>query len=226
MKIAELYLQTVSPSALHDFYADALGLPILESTPDRLSVRVGASRMTFIRGDAKRYHFAFDVPSNQFHEAVSWLKARTTIIGKADNETFTSSGWHAQMVYFYDPAGNVLELIARHNLKQTSNHPFDSNSLLNISEIGLSTPDVQALVSELQGKFGYDVYDGVNNPDFCALGDEHGLFIIVKQGRTWMPDTGVPAELDPVTVVVEHHRSVNFTSEHLPYRVTTQVTTL
>lgn len=49
---------------------------------------------------------------------------------------------------------------------------------------------------------GYLIYDGAGSDTFTALGDEHGLFIIVKRGRIWFPDTGIPAELVPLKVAV------------------------
>ena len=38
---------------------------------------------------------------------------------------------------------------------------------------------------------------------FTPVGDEQGLFVVVKRGRMWFPDTGKAAELLPITVTTQ-----------------------
>ncbi|WP_085505155.1 hypothetical protein [Thalassobacillus devorans] len=44
----------------------------------------------------------------------------------------------AHSLYFYDPAGNVVEFISRHSTAEKSEEPFSSKSILNISEMSLT----------------------------------------------------------------------------------------
>ena len=71
--------------------------------------------------------------------------------GKDD---FDSTNWNSHSVYFKDAAGNVLEFIARRDLKNSVEGEFNSSHILNVSEIGLPSEDVIGLANELCAKLG------------------------------------------------------------------------
>ncbi|MEZ4668140.1 MAG: VOC family protein [Anaerolineae bacterium] len=204
MHIIELHLKCGDLAAARAFYEGKLGLTILEATADALTIQAGRSRLVLehVPGWQGKYHFAFDVPENQIEQAQAWVARRAPAAVMNDQTVFHSPGWNAHMTYFYDPAGNILECIARHNQPNASDRPFDAESLLHISEIGLATISVQPTVNLLCDTMGLEVYDGQDSDSFSAVGDENGLFIVPKQGRIWFPQTGVPAELLPVQVKV------------------------
>ena len=81
------------------------------------------------------------------------------------------------------------------------------------------TDKVPDAVQLLQAGLGVGVYDGQGSDMFTAVGDEHGLFIVVKQGRIWFPDTGKAAELSPVTVAARNHAGTFSKVTGPPYRV-------
>ena len=99
-----------------------------------------------------------------------------------------------------DAAGNILELIARHTLRNAAKGDFDSHQILNVSEIGLPSEDVIGFANELCTRLGVSVYKQEPNETFTPVGDEDGLLILPVQDRIWMPDSGVPARLLPVKV--------------------------
>jgi catechol 2,3-dioxygenase-like lactoylglutathione lyase family enzyme len=204
MQIRELKLATPALNQQYDFYARVFDFPVLEETPDRFTLQVGASQLTFTHTTtpAGIAHFAFNIPKNQFPTAKQWLQARTPLLKDANGtDAFFSDGWNAHMLYFTDPDGNILELIARHTLPSTSERPFSGQSIMNISEIGVATEDVPAQVAAIEARIGATVYRGPGSDSFTPVGDEEGLFIVVKRRRTWFPDTGIPAEYIPITVV-------------------------
>jgi catechol-2,3-dioxygenase len=206
MRIDELQLLAGRLPALHDFYASLLGLPVVSRSEAKVTFQVGDSRLTFAQAPAGwdgSYHFAFNIPANQFPEAKQWLSQRVTLIrDKKRRDTFTFTGWHADAMYFYDPEGNIVELIARHRLGNGISKPFDTQSVLAISEIGFPTDDVKQTVQTLCDRLSARVYDGADSDEFTAVGDEDGLIIVVKQGRLWFPDTGKMARRVPLTVQV------------------------
>lgn len=209
MRIQELKLATTcSLTALADFYAKLLDHAPIEQTDEKLVLQVGSSLLTFnyVQSDvAMRYHFAINIPENQFDLAKEWITSYVPLIQSDSGEdTFYSENWDADILYFYEPAGNILELIARHTLENASDADFSSQSLLNISEIGIASDDVAAQVRDIQTRTGETLYRWSGNPAFTPVGDEHGLFIVVERGRIWFPDTGVAAEHLPVTAVVEN----------------------
>ena len=205
----ELELAAPDIAALAAFYGQLLELPV-SLTADRLTVAVGASRRGFVQspeGQPARYHVAFDVPENQIEAAAAWLRGRVPLLAdSAGQELFYSDNWDAHNVYFYDPAGNVLELIARHTLPNASQRPFNSASLLHISEIGVCAADVRATVADIRARTGAGEYHGPGSAAFSPVGDDHGLLIVVQRGRIWFPETGVAAEPLPLAVTVVQDR--------------------
>jgi catechol-2,3-dioxygenase len=206
MKIKSLKLWTPQLDALAAFYRDTLGL-IISARQNRFEAYVGYTRLAFQQGDAAEsspYHFAFNIPENQFDEGKAWLAQRVPLIHDRNGaDTFDFLDWNAHACYCFDPAGNILELIARHSLDSATTEPFSPRSLLGVSEMGLVTDDVRGSVNQLCQKFGLGVYDGAGSEAFAAVGDEQGLFIAVKRGREWYPDTGKLATSSRFTLAFE-----------------------
>lgn len=207
MHVLDLQLATPILAQQHTFYAEVLGLPVLRTTPDSVTFQVGTSRLSFT--EAKQplpgiYHFAFTIPENQIDVATDWLRQRVPLLADSSGTNlFYSENWNAHNVYFYDPAGNVLELIARHELSDASELPFSATSLLNISEIGIAAENVPEQIAAIQAEVDAPVYRGPGSDTFSSIGDAHGLFIVVQRGRIWYPDTGKPAEHLPITVIID-----------------------
>jgi catechol-2,3-dioxygenase len=102
--------------------------------------------------------------------------------------------WQARSAYYYDPGGNIVELIARERA------PGDE-LLLEVSEVGLPVSDVGAAVEFLESELGLPEFDG-DRERFSAVGDDHGLFIVVPVGRPWL-FTDRPATDVPVRATIE-----------------------
>ena len=205
MQIRELQFGTSALAQQYDFYTRVFGFPVLQETLDMFVLQVGASRLTFTRTNNEHVgiaHFAFNIPENQFPAAKQWLQARTPLFRNTDGgDEFFFEAWNAHALYFNDPDGNILELIARHTLPSASDRPFSGQSILNISEIGIVTEDVPAQVAAVEARIGATVYCGPGSDSFTPVGDEEGLFIVVKRGRLWFGDMGKSAERIPISVV-------------------------
>jgi catechol-2,3-dioxygenase len=203
MKITRLELLTTDLQAQRDFYADVLDLPV-NLTSSTLEVQVGESVLVFKQAWSDfdgAYHFAFNIPENQYEAARQWIRSRLSLLrDKTGKEDFESKSWNSTSLYFLDAAGNVLEFIARHNLGNAAKEDFDSRQILNISEIGLPGEDVIGLVNELCSLLGVSVFKQDPNETFTPVGDDNGLLILPIKDRIWMPDSGVPARLLPVQV--------------------------
>lgn len=205
MDLLELTLGSPDPGGQARFYGSALGLPILERTPDRVAVGVGASRLVFDRALAWSggAHFAFDVPAGQFEEAAAWIDARVPRLADTEGRAaFHSDPWNADMLYFRDADGNVAELIARHTAPRPASTPFGPRALVNLSEVGVPVADVPGTVARLGEELGVAPYLGRASDDFTAVGDEAGLLIVVREGRLWYPTADTPAVADEMRVRV------------------------
>lgn len=204
MQLQEIRLHTRNLAAQQHFYAEQLGLPIV-SRSAALTLQVGVARLTFVQAELAAeqiYHFAFNIPPQQFGEAKAWLNR--TVSGEAGFAESFFEHWNAHALYFFDPAGNIVELIARHTLSVAARHPFNAASLLGISEIGIVTDTVADTVAQLRLAFDAPIYRNSQSAEFTALGDDEGLFIVVRRGRLWFAGTlqQRPATFAPLEVTI------------------------
>ncbi len=203
-----LELHTADLNTLRHFYGEVLGLPTeMDDAGGFITVTAGASVLRYRAspGFSGVYHYAFNIPENRLNAAKQFLETRgVTLLADSSGEAvFDFDFWNAHTIYFYDPAGNIAEFIARHELPNAAiktDLPFSPDEILNVCEIALPTDDVPTLVAEMQDATGTPVY-GDPSPTFTALGDANGLLILVPKGRIWFPDTGIPAESLAVHVV-------------------------
>jgi catechol-2,3-dioxygenase len=149
----------------------------------------GSTRVRFAPGPAVCSHFAINV--GDFDAAVGWARGRAEELLR-DDVPFPD--WRARALYFYDPAGNLVELIARERA------PGDA-LLIGVSEVGLPVADVGVAVEFLEAELGLPHFSG-NKEDFSAVGDDHGLFILVPVGRPWL-FTDRPASDASLRVTIE-----------------------
>jgi len=178
------------PPGLPAFYGDELGLPL-----DGDSIVVGETRLRFrVEDGGAFYHFALLVPGDRFDAALGWAQERVELIGGI----FDSDAWDSRAVYFEDPAGNILELIAHHGLEENGrDDDFRAEELVGFSELGV-VGDPPSLLPELE-VVGVHLWDGtIEVPERLAFVGEPGrTFILAPTGRGWLP-TGRPAEVHPV----------------------------
>ncbi len=194
MNIQRLTLETNNLETMKDFYSRILELPTrLEN--GILYIQIGSSELVFLENPQTkaRYHFAFNIPEQQIDQGIQWLEARVPLILENGTKKVDFPNWNAYAVYFADPAGNILELIARRELTHSEIIPFDSSGLLNISEIGISVPDATVFANWTEEILGITRYR-TGSSSFTSIGDANGLIIAVSIGREWHPNTGILAE--------------------------------
>lgn len=210
MQIRQLHLSTHLPDKLAEFYRDVLELPVSVSQ-DRIHIKAGSSDLFFEsteNGSEPFYHLAFNIPSNSIETAKDWLSQRVELLWIEDYQSVVAdfANWKAQSIYFYDTAGNVLELIARKDLHNERKEYFDPTFILSASEAGIVFPsaDYEQETRRLINTYSLPFFAKQPPlPQFTALGDDEGLFIVVPDGRTWYP-TQKRARLSPMTIHFEH----------------------
>jgi catechol-2,3-dioxygenase len=188
VRIREVVLPAADPSAVASFHPE----------------RFGASRVRFEPGPAVCSHFAVNVPPDRFGEAVEWARERAELL----HEDVPFPAWRARSAYYYDPGGNIIELIARERAP-------GEELLLEVSEVGLPVDDVGAAVEFLESELGLPHFSG-DREGFSAVGDDRGLLIVVQVGRPWL-FTDRPASDAPLRIVLEGERERSVTvpgSEH------------
>lgn len=207
MTLSQVTLQTSNLGRTLDFYENVLGLTLTEHPAERLTFKTGRSKLVFEAAPQRRqpfYHLAFSVPHNQFEAAVRWLEPRTAILPFCgDHRIADFPAWEARAVYFHDPEGNILELIARRPLPAAPSALFGRTPIVGLSEIGIVADNVELACQALHERYGVPYFArGPRLRDFAAMGDDEGLFIVCQTGRGWWP-TLRPAERHPLEVAIE-----------------------
>jgi catechol 2,3-dioxygenase-like lactoylglutathione lyase family enzyme len=217
MHIRALSLRTRNIDAQRKFYGETLGLTIKHDYDEYgFEVQIGTTELRFWPSrdtshskdepSSDLYHFAFNIPENQIEQARDWLLSRAVpLITDGETTIFDFKNWNAHSIYFRDGAGNIVEFIARHRLPNASERPFDTSSILCVSEMGIATDDVRDTVQKITETYNVPVFDGAGSDTFTAMGDDNGLLIVVKTGRVWYPNTGVLADGSPYGVTIEEN---------------------
>jgi hypothetical protein len=164
-------------------------LPELERFYDGMT---GETTLRFRAGDGEPfYHFALLVPGDRFDAAHAWAEERFELVGGV----FEFDNWDASAVYFLDPAGSIVELIAHRGLEENGREgEFATEEIVGFSELGVVGNRAENLrISRLP------LWSGtIDDPQRLAFVGEKGrTLILAEEGRGWLP-TGRPAEIHPV----------------------------
>lgn len=221
MNIKEIILLTHLLETQKEFYTSVLGLKIKTEDKFSFSVQTSSTIITFKQAERSKpfYHFAFNIPENKFNEAKKWALSRLQLITLDDSDEFDFINWNAHSFYFYDPSGNIIEFIARHNLKNESAKDFSGKDLLCISEIGLPVDNVERFCQTLTKEFNIPFYSG-NFKTFAAMGDDNGLIIVVPQGRKWFPNCS-DAEIFPLEISIISSTEKEIVFKEIPCKIRT-----
>jgi catechol-2,3-dioxygenase len=227
--ISSLRLETICPlGELQQFYEKVIGLIILESTRRTLVIQAGKSNITFNKVESDKrpfYHFAFNIPENKIESAFAWQRTRTPIVhpnlaGLKDS-IVNFRHWNAHSVFFLDPAGNLLEYIARHDLKNSSAGDFSATDILYVSEIGFIVDDVQKTGAAFIKSLNLNSYRPAAEK-FWPIGDEYGLLLMIEKGRVWVSNPNQTNNVDVFrTSVTINGSAMNWKSSDSPYEILT-----
>jgi len=208
MEIKKLTLQTDKLNIMKYFYTQVLAFPLYDEHHDCFQIKAGSSIIEFTDKDVAGrpyYHFALNIPSNQFREAKEWLKGKLTLLVEDGKDEADFSFWPAHSCYFEDPAGNIVELVARYKENPINESAFSVNSVLNISEIGLVVKDAKRVGEQLEA-IGILESDGdpISNSSLNFMQEnKNGVFILLTNtGRRWL-FSDKKSEIFPLKITLE-----------------------
>jgi hypothetical protein len=211
MHLKEILIKSSQLRQLQEFYQSILELEVSSESDSRITITFGESVLIIEETESGNpfYHFAINIPANKIDEARAWLlKKKIELLWMEDYKSDIADfrGWHAKSVYFFDPAGNIVELIARFDLKNETDESFSSNQFLSISEMGLVFPqdEIDEQVGRIikETRLSYFLKQPPM-PQFKVLGDDEGLLIIVTENRNWYP-TNKPSGIFPLEVTLDN----------------------
>jgi catechol 2,3-dioxygenase-like lactoylglutathione lyase family enzyme len=236
-RIRRLHLASAAPlEDLKAFYHNSLGLRLLEETPQRLTIHAGQTRLSFRPAAADEgkpfYHFAFNIPENKLLKAYEWQRKRTPLLPipatlrdpSYPDEVVNYSHWNAHSIFFFDPAGNVVEYIARHDLKDTAGGgDFGPEDILYASEIAFVVDEVPATTTKLKEVAGVENYKG-SSDQFAAIGDERGLLLVMKRGRVISFDAPERKAVGvfPTAVAIGGRQPAKYAPAEFPYELSVE----
>lgn len=194
------------------FYEYQLGLRIVEEDEASFTLAIGDSVLIFRQSARKAvYHFAFNIPGNQFTLAKGWANARVPLNRQEGMDEIFYANFNADAFYFEDPAGNIVEFIARRNVDRLGD--FTVDSLLNISEVSITTPFVEevgekleALAIPVRGNKGIDPH-ALN---FLGQGDAYILLVAPK--RVWY-FSKQRSEVHPLAIELRNGQQIEIDEE-------------
>jgi catechol 2,3-dioxygenase-like lactoylglutathione lyase family enzyme len=215
MRIRQLTIATGDLDGQVAFYGERLGLPVSRDE-EAIEISLRDSTIRFEPAEAgldARYHFAINVPRDSIQAAVAWLRERHEPLSFDGDPIRTDVG--DGCVYFLDPAGNVVELIASPHL-EADRQDFGPESLIEMAEIGIASADVTATAAALREVFDEPVRWG--DSELPAVGDEHAVVIVSPVGRGWVP-VDLPARPLPTEILAHGATPRDVTLPEGPYRL-------
>ena len=217
MHLTRVTLPVADPPRAAAWYADVLDLPVSRTGPEA-QVQVGRTALVLRASPPPpgTHHLAFTVPTGTLAAGKAWLDGRAPLLSRDGVDEFdTAPSWNARSVYFTGPEDSVLELIERRDLDHSphgpfAHRPFSGVDLLCVSEVGIAVPDVRAVAAALRRDAGIEAYGDEPGEEFGAVGDVHGLLILVRAGRAWFPTTGRTVAAVPTVVEARGPRAGSY----------------
>ncbi|WP_075035962.1 VOC family protein [Halobacillus dabanensis] len=208
MEIKLVTLLTKDMEKLKRFYVDFLGFELVEERGEGFRLKVGKSELEFMqadKGDDPFYHFAFNIPFHLFTDAKKWARERMVLNTEEGEDEIEFPQLSARSFYFWDPAGNMVEFIARKNVCYLEEKAFSAGCLKDISEVSLTVANVLEAMGELE-RSGLKSRDNEPIQRTCLnfLGDNgtHSYLLLVERGRRWIFSDQV-SEIYPLEVYVD-----------------------
>ncbi|NND77621.1 MAG: hypothetical protein HKN39_05510 [Flavobacteriales bacterium] len=200
MQILELQLFSTDLDAQETVYGDRLGF-MIERSKDQLKVFCGENILIFKEGPQQfYYHYCFLIPTGSLESAIEFLNDKRFEAVPYNEERIIHFD-NGKSVYFYDGNGNIAEFIERPLTNYPQKNSFEISDVIKLNEIGIPVSNPLDTSEHLMSKYGIVPLTHVAfRDDFCWVGDHHGVFLICKIGRNWMP-TQKPAESNDLSVL-------------------------
>ena len=191
MELRKLKLYSKAISSQYNFYKNVLGFHSEFFEKNKISISAGNTQLIFEEDKLSDfiYHFAFLIPNKKIEQAIIFLEKKGIELLKREGEKIiyfgTKENHTGRAIYFFDEDGNIAEFIERESLNFENEDKFSIKQIIKINEIGIPVDDPMEVSRKLINLFKIDLHH--LNDAFCWVGDFNGVFIVVKNGRNWLP---------------------------------------
>jgi hypothetical protein len=194
------------------FWKNLMGFDVDNQSQSSFSVKIGTSILTFVVGaQGGVYQFTLEIPENQIENALFWIKKRAKVVPDAQTgaEILHKSKLNTHSLFFNDPAGNHIELIARHKLKNSMQGEFNRNMIYSISNVTVVTRSIKDCKDSLINNFNLYEIPGTSN-SVKIVGGESGTLTFHIPTRPYFPSEDNIASPYRMNIVIRHPSQVNF----------------
>ncbi len=203
----KVILYTNRLDEMKGFYEYQLGFRIVEENEESFALSIGSSVLEFRASErASFYHYAINIPGNQFSLAKFWARARVELNRQEGMDEIYYANFNSDAFYFQDPAGNIIEFIGRRHVDIMDDFTIDS--LLDISEVGITTPHVQEVGEALEAM---DIpvrgNKGIEPAALNFLGEDPHFLVLVPPKRTWF-FSKLKSETHPLAIELADGRMI------------------
>lgn len=186
MKFEQIILFTSNFSETLQFYDEILECPIIEIDVDYFKVKIGETTLCFQRSEDNiqpYYHFAIDIPYNYFYEMKQHFQNILFLLMEDGKHSAYCETFVAQSMYFNDPSGNIVELIAR------ASNITDEPEFSRVSEMSFVCNDLTALYPALS-TYNVTVYNrepfNPNQLNYIGDSDDESYLLLIPEQRKWL----------------------------------------
>lgn len=151
------------------------------------------------------YHFAFLIPFSVFEEAKVYFSNRVSLTMQ-DGKDEISFKKGIRSFYFYDPSGNVVEVIAKNSVEKPTDRAFSPESVLGLAEMSLVTDYLDDTASQLfdKGILKLDPKD-IKKESLTFISSEHTTLLLSPVGRTWL-FSDKKSDVFPQTILMDNYK--------------------
>jgi hypothetical protein len=196
------------------FYANVLELDIIDSSSEQFTVNAGETNIIFQHSDTPSfYHFAINIPGNQFSIIKQWLMERLTLVRNRGKTDIYYPSLGGDSMYFEDPSGNLVEFIGRRDRDLFGS--FTKEAFFDVSEVGMTTPHLSEVGEELQD-IGLPLRQGaeVDTEAMNYLGRGDAFIVLVPPELEW-EFSHKKAETHPLEITFSDGRHIVMDEEGL-----------
>ncbi|MEW4368484.1 hypothetical protein [Paenibacillus kandeliae] len=214
-RIQHLTLYTAILEPMYDFYVQLFGKDLVQLQAAGFTVQLGTSVLEYQQataGDQPFYHFALNIAANHLEQAKAWIAATTPLSMEDGQEDTHSEFFHSVSCYFEDPAGNIIECIARQQHAPMDSRPFTTASIRGIGEINLTTSHVLETAHVLQDANVPIQTELIDKDRLNFVGDIDTYLLLGPVGRRWFFSDRL-SELHPLTIHMQDGLQLTMSSK-------------
>jgi len=164
--------------------------------------------------DKPFYHFAFLIPYHTFDSAKAYV-SKHVALNIENGKDEVSFAENIRSLYFYDPAGNVVEFIGKKEEdKEPDKQEFSEDAIHCLTEMSLVTANMEQTLMKLKQVGLSDAIGSVDSNDLVFLFSDNSSLLISPDGRDWVfsdkPAEVFPQEIDikGITITIDDEKNM------------------